>query len=166
MHIGILSDIHDHRENLLWALGSLQDRAVDLIFCLGDVVSPFTVKNFVQYPIPTFLVFGNNDGDRALFAKISQEEGSKLSLAYREFAEYEADGKKFFLSHYPELAEAAALSGRYAAAFHGHTHHMRGELLGSVPVVCPGEICALATGRASFALFRTEDMSFEHVEKE
>lgn len=165
MYIGILSDIHDHRDNLLWALGSLRDRGVELIFCLGDVVSPFIASELAQCSVPTFLVFGNNDGDRAMIVKLSQAEGSCLSLAYREFSEYEIDKKKYFLSHYPELAEAAALSGKYAAAFHGHTHRMRGELLGGIPIVCPGEICALATGRVSYAIFNTKDASFEHVEK-
>ena len=166
MRIGILSDIHDHKSNLLWALDRMKQLQIEHILCLGDVVSPFIAKELAHCSIPTFLVFGNNDGDRAMITKLSHQEDGQLSLAYREFAEFDLERKTYFLSHYPELAESAALSGKYVAAFHGHTHKMRKEILGNTPILCPGEICGLVSGKVSFAIFDTTNGESEFCIKE
>jgi len=44
MKIGIISDSHDHWENIKKAVKIFQDRKTDLVIHLGDYVNPVSVK--------------------------------------------------------------------------------------------------------------------------
>ncbi|QQS61443.1 MAG: YfcE family phosphodiesterase [Candidatus Moraniibacteriota bacterium] len=165
MIIAIISDIHDHFDYLSWAMNEISQKDVEYILCLGDIVSPFAIKKLSQSPLPVFSIFGNNEGDRARIIRESLREGSSVTMADGEYSEWEKEGKKYFLSHYPDIAEYAACSGKYEAVFHGHTHKKRNEKISHVPIINPGEICGSVTGIVSFALFDTSMKSVEFVEK-
>lgn len=165
MKVALISDIHDAQDNLQWALGEIYARSITQILFLGDMASPFVAKQLAKNPVPMFGIFGNNEGDRGRIIRDSLAEGSNLIMADREFSEFEIDGKKYFLSHYPELAENALLSGKYDAVFHGHTHQKRNEVIQGTPIVCPGEIYGYASKCVSFAIFDTQTEEVEFVEK-
>ncbi|NCU41892.1 MAG: YfcE family phosphodiesterase [Candidatus Moranbacteria bacterium] len=166
MKIAFLSDIHDHTDNLRWALEEIVTMNADQIVCLGDIVSSFTARILSESSIPVFAIFGNNEGDRGAIVRTSLAEGSNLTMATREFACWEYRGKQYFLSHYPELAENTLSKGIYEAVFHGHTHKKRYEVIEGIPLINPGEIAGIATGIVSFALFDTETKEVQFFEKE
>ena len=165
MKIALISDIHDHIEYLKWALEEILQSDARQILCLGDIVSPFTARYLAQYTLPVFGIFGNNEGDRTRILRVSLKKGSSLVMANTDFSEWEFQGKTYFLSHYPQIAELATCSGKYEAVFHGHTHEKRNEILSGIPIVNPGEIAAVRTGVVSFALFDTDSKTTQFREK-
>ena len=167
MKVLVLSDIHDHLTNLAWALSEAKKRNVDEVWSLGDTVSPFTLRALgEQSPAPVVAIFGNNEGDRARLAMVAQRLSGKLTLFPRDVAEVQRDGSWFFLSHYPDLAEDAALSGKYSAVFHGHTHQQRKETINGTLLVNPGEIAGVRSGKVSCAVVDLPDGDVTFLQKE
>ena len=64
MKIGIISDSHDHRENIKKTVKCLNDENVDMVLHGGDIVSPFTIREFEKLKSDMTAVFGNNDGEK------------------------------------------------------------------------------------------------------
>ena len=109
MKIAILSDIHDNIWKLETLLSGLE--ADVLIFC-GDFCAPFTLAQIAEaFSGPTHVVFGNNDGDQFLLARVA---GSfpHVSL-HGDFAELTIDGCRVAVTHYPEIGRALAQGGAY-----------------------------------------------------
>lgn len=156
MQIALLSDIHDNILDLAWALDHITNSDAQQVFCMGDIVSPYATEKIAQLSIPVFSVFGNNDGDKAQIMRIALNTDNLLTFAQRDFGEIEIESKKYFLTHYPELAEHAALSGRYSAVFHGHTHEMRNEMIKDTPIINPGKLATYPNDTISIAYFDTD----------
>ncbi len=169
MKVAVLSDSHDEMNNLSWALEKARELGAQKIFHLGDMVSPFmygaVMSKFEEDFDEFVLVFGNNDGDRTQWIRLSQEN-EKLNMALGDFREFEFEDYKVFLTHYPEIAELAALSGKYRAVFHGHTHIMRKDYVKDCLLANPGEILGRRTGKVSFAIWDSTDNSFIFYEKD
>ena len=168
MKIAVMSDSHDELDNLAWALGKARDLGVQKIFHLGDIVSPFVyldvLSKFEEDFEEFILVFGNNDGDQTHWIKLSQEN-AKLNMLPGDFRELLVEAKKIFLTHYPEIAELAALSGKYKAVFHGHTHLMRKEYVKDCLLANPGELLGKRTGEVSFAIWDSKSNIFDFIIK-
>ena len=64
MKIGIISDSHDHRDNIIKAVKYFNDENVGMVIHAGDIVSPFTEKEFKKLESKMKAVFGNNDGEK------------------------------------------------------------------------------------------------------
>lgn len=140
MLIALITDIHGNKEALSWAFDQIKESEAKHIICLGDIASPDTIIKLTEAPLPVFCVFGNNDGDRVRMIRLADAPGSKLVLADREWADITLDDKTFFCTHYPELAEHAATSGKYDAVFFGHTHEVYNDMIGDVPILNPGKL--------------------------
>jgi len=166
MNIALISDIHDHMDHLVWALEHIRRSDAQHVFCMGDIVSPYAVERLSALPLPVFSVFGNNDGDQAQIMRIALKDGSNISFAQHDFGEIELESKKYFLTHYPELAEHAALSGRYSAVFHGHTHEMRNEVIKNTPIINPGKLATYPNDSISIAYYNTETKETIFIIKE
>jgi len=165
MNIAIISDIHDQIENLKWTLDQISDKNISHIFTLGDYTSPYIIERLQVNNIPISAVWGNCDGDRHSMLLASQNENKNISFARREFDAVEIDDKKFFLTHYPDLAENAANSLDYDAVFHGHTHYQRNEKIGTVPIINPGKLAPYPNDKISFAIFDTKTFDVEFIVK-
>jgi len=165
MKIAIISDIHDQIENLNWALEQIKNKDISQIFTLGDYTSPYIIEKLQLNNITISAVWGNCDGDRHSMVLASQNENKNISFAKREFDTVEIDDKKFFLTHYPDLAENAAKSLDYDAVFHGHTHYMRNEKIGAVPIINPGKLAMYPNDEISFAIFDTKTKTAEFIIK-
>ena len=65
MKIALISDTHDHMENIKEFVKIFNDNGVDYLFHCGDFVSPFVarVMNDLNENVKFFGVRGNNDGD-------------------------------------------------------------------------------------------------------
>jgi len=168
MLIGVISDTHDNRDNILKTIEILNERNVDILIHCGDYVAPFVRKWFDKLNDSIkenfYGVFGNNDGDHPFLKKnLGQicefvENGNELIL--------EKDGKRIYASHMPkpETIEALAKSGQFDIILSGHTHAMvKKKYDNGVLVINPGEVCGYLTDRATFAIIDTEKMDAEII---
>src|SRR3990167_8479226 len=142
MKIAILSDIHDHLDNLERVLSQIRNKDIEaLIFC-GDMISPFTTGILAKANIPTYACLGNNDEDHIGMMKKGGNKFTWFHLS-QEFGELELDGRKIAFCHYPKLAELLAKTEKYDAVFYGHTHEAKNEKIGNTILLNPGSICGI-----------------------
>ena len=166
MKIAVISDIHENTHNLLLALEIMHSQEVEEILCLGDLMNPGIAKLLAGCGIPVFSIWGNNDGDKVAITKISLEGGSDLKMADKTYATLEIDGCSIFMTHYPDLVKPAVLSGLFDVVFYGHDHLKSEALIGDCLIVNPGEIGALQTKTATFAIHDTDANQAEFIEIE
>ena len=118
--VGIISDTH----------GSVPDsvhdafRGVDFIVHAGDICGRGVIFE-LESIAPVRAVVGNCDH-------------IDYGASVRPTLDTSIGGVRIFVSHFPEDAEAAARSGEYGLAVHGHTHVPRDEVVGSCRVLNPG----------------------------
>ena len=169
MKIAVISDTHDHMNNILQAVWIINERKVNALIHCGDYVAPFVKKWFDKLDEPIkkkfFGVFGNNDGER-LFLKQNLGQICQLAQNGNELI-IELGGKRIFVSHMPKqrTIEALANSDKFDIILSGHTHVMRNEKYeNGVLVVNPGELCGYLTGKSTFAIIDTEKMEADIIE--
>ena len=167
MLLAVISDTHDHKDNILKAVSIMNERDVDVLIHCGDYVSPFVKRWFDglndKIKENFFGVFGNNDGER-LFLK--QNLGQICDIIGMEINK-EFDGKNVFAAHMPtqETIDALASSGKYDIVLTGHTHNIVNKKCDNgVLVVNPGEACGYLSGKATFGIIDTEKMEAEIIE--
>jgi putative phosphoesterase len=150
MKIAILSDVHDNIWKLETLLGSLE--ADVLIFC-GDFCAPFTLAQIAEgFSGPVHAVFGNNDGDQFLLARVARNFSHVV--LHGEFAELELDSRQVVVTHYPQIGQALARGGTYDLVCHGHSHERVVEQKGQTLRVNPGEVMG-RFGLSTYALYDT-----------
>ncbi len=158
MKIGVISDSHDNLENLKRVLDDAKQKDVQVICHCGDIVAPFVyfevLKNYTD-SFKFYMVFGNNDGEKAMWTQISKDD-PRVDMALGDFRELQIGDKKIFMTHYPEIAELAFLSKKYDAVFYGHTHKYKLEEQDGRVLLNPGEILAKRTGILSYAIYDTK----------
>lgn len=152
MLIGLISDTHDHMDNIRKALKILNERDVKFIIHAGDFVSPFTWRVFKDFNGEIFGVFGNNDGDRVLLKKMY---GDRIQNQIRKI---EISGKKIALMHEPKMIDELALSGKFDLIVYGHMHEVDIRKINNTLIINPGEACGWLYGKATFALLDLESL--------
>jgi hypothetical protein len=169
MKIAVISDTHDHMNNILESVSIINERNVNAVIHCGDYVAPFVKKWFDKLNDPIkkkfFGVFGNNDGER-LFLKQILGQICQLAQNGHELI-LELGGKSIFVSHMPKqkTIEALANSGKFDIILSGHTHVLKNEKYeNGVLVVNPGELCGYLTGKSTFAIIDTDKMESEIIE--
>ena len=157
MQIAVLSDIHDHLEQLQKVLAQIGQ--AEAVLCCGDFCAPFTLEALADgFHGPVHAVFGNNDGDAFLMLAVAQQAGHVRF--YKPVANLELGGKRIAVAHYPEVGEALALSGKFDAVFSGHDHVAHVKTLGTTLWGNPGEVMG-RFGKASFGLYDTITNMFQ-----
>jgi putative phosphoesterase len=169
LKIAVVSDSHDHKDNILKAVSKINNKEVEAIIHCGDYVAPFVKRwfnNLTDSIKQNFYgVFGNNDGERVFLKKnLGQiceftRDGHELIL--------NLDNKRIFVSHMPkqETIEALAHSSKFDIILTGHTHSfVNKKYENGVLVVNPGELCGYLTGRATFAIVDTVEMKAEIID--
>ena len=169
MKIAVVSDTHDHMDNILKAVSIINERKVDALIHCGDYVAPFVRKWFDKLNESIkkkfYGVFGNNDGER-LFLKQNLGQICEFAQNGNELI-LELGGKRIFVSHMPrkKTIEALANSGFFDIILSGHTHYLSNQKLDNgILVINPGEVCGYITGKATFAIIDTEKMESEIIE--
>lgn len=165
MKIAVISDTHDHRDNILKAVSIMNERDVNALIHCGDFVAPFVKKWFdnLNNNIKEnfFGVFGNNDGEKIglknVLGQICKIEGLELIK--------ELDGKRIYATHMPiqRTLNALASSGNFDIILSGHTHEVVNKKVNGVLVVNPGEACGYLTDKATFGIIDTEKMDAEII---
>jgi hypothetical protein len=107
-------------------------------------------------------VFGNNDGDQFLLARIASKY-PHVSL-HGDFAELELDGRRVAVTHYPQIGAALARGEMYDLVCHGHSHERLVESVGQTLRVNPGEVMG-RFGLSTYARYdtRTGQAEIVHV---
>lgn len=165
MKIAILSDIHENYHNLVLFCKKVKEIKVDQVICLGDFCNKGMAKILASTKIPTFAVWGNNDAQKMEISHLTESYlNFKTSLTDNTFDFFELDGRKFFLTHWPNLVDSMAKSGDFDAVFYGHTHRFQNEKFKNCLVLNPGEISSHVSGKCTFAIYDTEKNEAEIVE--
>ncbi len=162
MKIAVFSDSHDNIDALKNALEVVKKLDITQGIHLGDFSSPPAMELIAQAGIPWTCVWGNIDYDKIALYTIAKPYNT-IDVSDGDFREVTIADRSLFLTHYPEIARLAALSGKYDAMFHGHTHRAAQEILGNTLLANPGELCGYRYGQSSFAVYNTEDNTLEHM---
>lgn len=162
MKVGIMSDSHDHLENIRKAVEAFNSAEVGYVLHAGDFVAPFVVNELRKLNCPLLGVFGNNDGERIGLQNRFKVFGAEVKV---QPAFVELEGKKFVIIHEHDLADALAESGKFDVVLYGHTHNVdiRKANNGCL-IVNPGEVCGWLTGKATIAILDTGTMEVRLVE--
>ena len=64
MKIAVISDIHENFHNLILAINKMKELEVEFIICLGDLINAGIAKVLSIQDIPSYLIWGNNDGEK------------------------------------------------------------------------------------------------------
>jgi hypothetical protein len=159
MKIAVLSDSHDNIWNLEKALGKLNNP--EALLFLGDFCAPFSLKQIADaYKGPIHCVPGNNDGDMFLLMTIAVAAGNVTF--HNPVGKLEFGGRKIAITHYPEIGEGLAATGKHAAVFSGHTHEFMEQQVGQTLWLNPGEIMG-RYGEPGFVIYDTADRRFERI---
>lgn len=158
MKIAIVSDIHDHSENLLRAIEL--SAGTDAMICCGDLCSPFIIFDFGRnYSKPIHIVFGNNDADRFRIANLAREF-PQITL-HGEYCELEFDGLTFAVNHFDNIGEAIGKGAAFDVVCFGHNHQHSIKRNANCSIINPGEVYGKRTGSATFVIFDTETRKAE-----
>ncbi len=161
MKIAVMSDSHDHLENIERAVTLATEMGAEMLLHCGDICSPFVMDRLAPFEGPVHVVFGNNDGDPMTITKIA-ERFSNITV-HHHTGVIETDKGLVAITHYPEHGKGLAATGHYAAVFSGHTHFRMSEILNGTPHVNPGEVMGLL-GEPGFVVFDLESGDVETVE--
>ncbi len=147
MKIGVISDTHDHVDNVNRAVEKFKEEAVQLVLHAGDHVAPFSLPPMKELGCRVIGVYGNNDGDRLLLWKRYQEIGEIFDGPYF----FNVDGHRILLMHEPCAVDELLGSGCFDLIVFGHTHRKmlkkeKGILLN------PGECCGWLEREPSVAV--------------
>jgi hypothetical protein len=169
MLLAVVSDSHDHRDNILKAVSIINEKNVDALIHCGDYIAPFVKLWFDKLNDPIkknfYGVFGNNDGELLyLTQNLGQicefaQNGNELII--------ELGRKRIFVSHMPkqETIEALVNSKKFDIILSGHTHiAVNKKYDNGVLVVNPGEVCGYLTDKPTFAIVNTETLEAEIIE--
>lgn len=159
--VGIISDTHDHRENIQKAVAEFNNAGCSLVIHAGDYVAPFTVREFENLTCRLTGVFGNNDGERKGLMNQYSRIG-ELHTPPHVFTHY---SKKFAVMHEPVYLDKYLSQENVEVIVYGHTHEIdirRGKPL----VINPGESCSWLTGRSTIVLLDLSSMITELVDLE
>ncbi|MCX7913537.1 MAG: metallophosphoesterase [Thermodesulfovibrionales bacterium] len=158
MIIGIISDTHDHLDNLQRALNIFIERQVVHIIHAGDFTSPFTARVLMKFQGGFTGIFGNNDGDKLLLSRVY--EGKIYTQPYI-FNLYD---RKIVVMHEPTVVDAVAESGYYDLVIYGHTHKAEIRQKNKTLIVNPGEVGGWLYGRATAATINLKEMKADIFE--
>ncbi len=138
MQVAVISDIHDQLDVLKVVIEDLNAMEISHVIFCGDFCSPIPARLLCEtFNGQVHAVFGNTEDRDATPALVGKYDNFHH---YGDLAEFELDGKKIAVVHYPDKAEDLLHSGKYDFVFSGHTHqHMQAEFGLSV-WVNPGDM--------------------------
>ncbi|MFC1692016.1 metallophosphoesterase [Candidatus Latescibacterota bacterium] len=157
--VGIISDTHDHKENIKKAVVKFNEAGCSLVVHAGDFIAPFTVREFEKLNCPFIGVFGNNDGE----IKGLSEQYSKIGIIYKGPHEFEYYGKRFVVMHKHKKVKKYLKRDDIDVIVYGHLHEIDIRQ-GKPMVINPGESCSWLADRATIVLLDLSSMNVEIVE--
>ncbi len=141
MKVAVISDSHDHLENIEKAIAAINKLGAGALIHCGDLVSPFVVDRLAAFGGPVHIVFGNNEGDRFTIGRVARKF-TNVTL-HGEVGFLDSGAGEIAFTHRPEFARGLASTASYAVVFYGHTHRMKVERVGPTWLVNPGDLMGL-----------------------
>lgn len=140
MKIGLLSDTHNHSDNLKHALAVLRERGITQVIHAGDITTPEIMLMFMGWQV-TF-VLGNMD---TIMLDDLRRAAGQLGLERpRLYADVTIGDKTIGVTHGDDggLLLRMQVSGKYDYLVHGHTHRRLDERKSTykVRVINPGAL--------------------------
>ena len=161
MKIGILSDTHNHIENLQAALGIFKQKSICTIVHCGDLTRLEIVPLLVDFRV--IYLAGNGD---ILWNEIRQNllDMNPLSFGGLVF-KGELDGVKIAATHGHLEGVVAGLvnSGEYNFVFCGHSHRHKDERIGKTRLINPGALGGLKPEPRSICILDLKSGQAEFV---
>lgn len=157
MIVGIISDTHDHLDNLRKALEIFDSQNVEHIIHAGDYTSPFTWRVLKHFKGGFTGIFGNNDGERVLLKELYQGK------IYAQPHVFSLHNRKIVIMHEHDVVDALADSGHFDLVVYGHTHEPVVRRVNNTLVVNPGEVCGWLYGKPTAAVVDLEKIEAEIV---
>lgn len=157
MIIGIISDTHDHMDNIRKALKIFKENNVKIILHAGDFVSPFTWRAFKDFEGELYAVFGNNDGDKLLLKKMYEDK------IQNQIREVNIEDRRIAIMHEPQMIEPLAGSGDFDVIVYGHTHEVNINRINRTLIINPGEACGWLYGKPTVMLLDLDSLNPEVV---
>ncbi|MBF0296326.1 MAG: YfcE family phosphodiesterase [Magnetococcales bacterium] len=137
MQTGLISDSHDHLENLERALEVFRSRGVRRIWHAGDIVSPPMLLAMQGFEVTA--VFGNNDGEKIGLHKAALKIGGRLDGDFLELEAPCGQGSiALYHGTYAPFLYSMIHSGKYRTVISGHTHKPVNRMEGETLVLNPG----------------------------
>ena len=164
MRVAIISDIHDNLYNLISFYEDIENKNIDKILCLWDLMNAWIANVMAFSWIPVHMIFWNNDWWRSYITKVEYKKDSKLTVKWRTFDMLKIDWKRVFMTHYDMLASSMAKSWDFDVVFYGHDHLHNIYTEGNTLVVNPGEIASARTWTATYAIYDTKLNKAEIIE--
>ncbi|HLC75865.1 MAG TPA: metallophosphoesterase [Candidatus Peribacterales bacterium] len=160
MLLGIISDTHEHIENIQKAKKVFAEKGASPIIHLGDYCAGPSVRAFAGAKIIGIL--GNNDGDHLRIEQNFKQIGGDFRW---EFCVLEFDGLTIACYHgtVPEITEALIGCKKYDVVLSGHTHESSLEIKEGVLVLNPGTAHGFGKA-ATVAILDTVKKSAEIIE--
>lgn len=157
--IGIMSDSHDNLDAIRKAVSVFNEAGVELVIHAGDLIAPFTAREFKELKSEFLAIFGNNDGERDLL-----RHAYKDMCHLEDFKEIEVQNKKIAVIHgtVEAIVDALVLSKKYDIIIRGHNHRQE-VVMGESLLVNPGETCGYVSGKKTVMLLDPDDLSFETI---
>lgn len=155
MILGIISDTHDHLDNLRNAIDIFIQKGVEHIIHAGDFTSPFTARVLMEFKGGFTGIFGNNDGDKLLLSKVYEGK------IHPQPHIINLHNKNIVIMHEPTVVQAIAESGHYDIVIYGHTHKASVKNINKTLVINPGEAGSWLYGKATVAVVNLESMTAE-----
>jgi len=159
MLIGLMSDTHNNRPGMRYALDIFRALGIRVLLHAGDLISAELLEEFKDFSL--FLSFGNGDDPFYLSTK-----AERLSERFEceEMLDLNLADKRIFMIHGDQRSELEKriTSGCYDYVIHGHTHRYRDERIGSTRVINPGALGGRFVGEKSFA---TLDLMKDEVQR-
>ncbi|MFP3172526.1 MAG: metallophosphoesterase [Acidilobus sp.] len=166
MLVAVVSDSHDDVSSVRLAAFRAKSLGVKMIIHLGDIISPFTLKELGQAGARVEAVFGNNDGEFEMLGEVARSMDGNIGRWPRVIS---AGGRRLLLMHghgpaegTVEIAHALAESGRYDAVLYGHTHQAELTYVKGVLILNPGPLASFLGG-PTMALVDTDTMDAKLV---
>ncbi|MBF0187658.1 MAG: YfcE family phosphodiesterase [Magnetococcales bacterium] len=135
MKIGIISDTHDHVQNVLLLAEQFRSAGVEHLIHAGDFGSPVSVRILSDFKV--YGVFGNNDGEKFGLINAMKTIGGQLE---GDFLSIKLGGKRIAVYHGTvfEITEALTHCGLYDWVVTGHTHVVVEKRVGKTLLMNPG----------------------------
>jgi len=166
MKIGVISDTHDHLENIKKSVEIFKKLRADVLIHAGDFCSPFVFRELNKLQpecSKAYAVFGNNDGDKVL---LTENAGNFCSIK-QGILKLELEGRKIAVMHYPDIADELFRSGEFDIVIYGHTHRKRLEVTtdGDTKriILNPGSCAGYLTDKPTVALIDLKNLSADII---
>lgn len=159
MKIAIMSDSHEHRDNLRKAIG-IANNECDILLFAGDLMAPGNgIAVLKTFRWSVHMVFWNNDGDKY---KLTKNSIWSNVIIHGDIYEDTIDGMKIMMNHYPNIVGWAAKSGDYDMCIYGHDHTYHYSTINNTQLINPG--CILGDSEAAgFVIYDTTNKQIEHI---